>query len=246
VNLRKLVNQAYPESRVGGFSYCDASIAFYSQIDALLRPTDQVLDFGAGRGGHIIDDDVAYRRRLSNLRGRCAHVEGCDVDDAVLQNPFLDNAKVVEIGKSLPYPDDSFNLVLSRFVFEHIDDTGLIAGELLRVLKPGGYIGALTPNKHGYIAIGGSLVPNRLHVRMLERIQPGRKALDVFPTQYKLNTAGALRRAFPSEVDITISYHASEPAYFFGSSIGYRATKSIHKYLPDRLRPLLIIFIRKL
>ena len=241
----ELKSRFHPESNVGGFTFTDASIAFFSQIDAILRPSDRVLDFGAGRGQHILDDTIDYRRKLSNLHGRCAHVEGCDVDDAVLTNPFLDNAEVVEQGAPLPYPDDSFDLVISRFVFEHIDNPEFAAQELVRVVKPGGIIAALTPNKRGYIAMAASLVPNRLHVQTLKYAQPKRKSEDVFPTVYRLNTNGALRRAFGPGVDIFTVYLTGGPAYFFGRPLLYRANKCALKYLPDRLRPLLAIYIRK-
>lgn len=240
------VARFYPESRIGGFSYSDGNVAFYSQVNAVLRPSDRILDFGAGRGGHIIDDVVAYRRELSNFRGRCAHVEGCDVDDAVLENPFVDHAEVISPGNPLPYLDNSFDLVLSRFVFEHVEDADQIATELLRVLKPGGIIAALTPNKYGYIAIFGSAVPNKLHARALRHIQPKRKAIDIFPTHYRLNTGRALKKAFGTAADVSVVYFSNEPSYFFGNSVLYRFWKWCHKYLPDRLRPVLIVFVRKL
>lgn len=242
---RQYLERFYPESRVGGFSFSDASVAFFSQINAVLRSTDTVLDFGAGRGAHIVDETVDYRRRLSILRGKCAHVEGCDVDDAVLRNPFLDHAEVIGSVESLPYSDNSFDMVISRFVFEHVSDPDRVAGELLRVVKPGGVVAALTPNKFGYIALASSIVPNRLHVRALRRVQPERKAVDVFPTMYQLNTRRDLETAFGTDARVSISYFASEPAYFFGSSAVYRVTKWMHKYLPDRLRPLLIVYVHK-
>jgi SAM-dependent methyltransferase len=236
----------YPESNIGGFSHADAGVALFTQIDAVLRPTDRVLDFGAGRGEHILDNAIEYRRRLFNLRGRCAHVEGCDVDEVVLTNPFLDHAVVVEPGRPLPFPDNSFDLIYARSVFEHIDEPELVARELLRIVKPGGLIAALTPNRLGYIAVAATIVPNRLHVRALGRIQPTRKSGDVFPTVYRLNTPGALRRAFGPRVDIHTSYLSGEPAYHFGSAHLYRITKWLHKHLPDRLQPLLIVYVRKL
>ncbi|WP_373474687.1 hypothetical protein [Sphingorhabdus sp.] len=79
----------YPEAKATGFSHVDGGIAFYTQIAALLKPTDHVLDFGAGRGEQIVDDPVAYRRFLTNFQGRCARVEGCDVDPVVLTNTNL-------------------------------------------------------------------------------------------------------------------------------------------------------------
>ena len=204
-----------------------------------------MLDFGAGRGAHIVEDTVEYRRRLVNLQGRCAHVEGCDIDTAVLTNPFLDHADVLEVGRELPYDDKSFDIVYSRFVFEHIEEPGKIARELVRIVKPGGLIAALTVNRFGPIAAAARVVPNRLHARALTRIQPGRKSLDVFPTAYRLNTPRAIRRAFGSEVDIYCVYFSGEPAYHFGNPILYRFTKWLHKHLPDSLQPLLIVYILK-
>lgn len=235
----------YPESNISGFSHADIGVAFYAQIAGALRPTDRVLDFGAGRGEHILDNSIEYRRALFNLQGRCAHVEGCDVDETVLTHPFLDHGTVIEPGKPLPYPDNSFDIIYARSVFEHIDDPDLVARELVRIVKPGGLIAAVTPNKFGYIALAATIVPNRLHVRALNHIQPKRKAFDVFPTLYRLNTAKALSRAFGPKVDIYTTYLSGEPAYYFGNPFIYQVTKFIHKHMPDRLQPFLIVYIRK-
>jgi SAM-dependent methyltransferase len=242
VTLRR---RFFPEGNIGGFSHVDPGVALFTQISAILRPTDRVLDFGAGRGEQILDDEVEYRRNLFNLQGRCAHVEGCDVDDAVLTNPFLDHAVVLEPGSPFPYPDNSFDIIFSRFVFEHVQDPIFVANELIRVVKPGGVIAALTPNKYGYIAIAATAVPNRLHVRALSYIQPKRKSVDIFPTAYRLNTPSALKRAFGNSADIYTTFWSGEPAYHFGIPLLYRFTKFLHKHLPDRLMPLLVIFVRK-
>lgn len=245
VSNRTLIATFYPEANVGGFSHVDGTVAFYTQISAVLRATDRVLDFGAGRGELLQDDEIEYRRRISNLKGRCARLDGCDVDEVVLQNPFLDHAKVVVPGRALPYADETFDIVIARSVFEHIDDPYGTAGELVRVVKSGGLIAAVTPNRYGYIALTASLVPNRLHVRALRAIQPERRAHDVFPTRYLMNTPRALHRAFGDEVDIFISRVESEPAYHFGRKAVFRFVKMVNKHLPDSLRPTMFVFIRK-
>lgn len=235
----------FPEGNVNGFSHADAGIALFTQIDSILQPADRVLDFGAGRGEHIIDDAIEYRRRLFDLRGRCAHIEGCDVDDAVLANPFLDHAEVIEPGERLPYPDEYFDIVFSRFVFEHIENPESAADELLRIVKPGGLIAALTPNRFGYIALAARAIPNRFHVWALSFIQPRRKSVDVFPTRYRLNSPKALNRAFGSGADVYTQFISGEPGYHFGKSFLYGTFKWLHKVMPERLQPLIIVYIRK-
>lgn len=235
----------YPESNIGGFSRVDIAVAFYLQINAALRPEHRLLDFGAGRGEHIVDDTNEFRRYLFNFQGRCAHVEGCDVDSAVLANPYLDHATVLKANSPLPYDDNTFDIVYARYVFEHIQDSEFIANELKRVLKPGGLIAALTPNRYGYVALAATLVPNRLHVKALTKIQPNRKAADVFPTAYELNSPKAIRRAFGQDVDAYVSFVSGEPAYHFSKMPLYRIFTWLHKLLPARLQPFLIIYIRK-
>lgn len=230
---------------MSGFSHVDGTIAFFTQVSAVLRPDDVVLDFGAGRGEHIVDDSNQYRSALATLRGRCARVEGCDVDEAVLQNPYVDHAEVIEPGRRLPYSDEQFDIVFTRYVFEHVDDPLFVAGELLRVLKPGGLLAAVTPNKYGYIAIGARLMPNRLHVRMLTAIQPWRKGEDVFPTRYRMNTTASLKRAFGEGAEVLVTYWSPEPAYHFGNRFIYAVIKWMNKHLPSRLQPTLHVYIRK-
>lgn len=240
----ELIRRFYPEANISGFSHVDGTVAFYSQIAAVLKPDSQVLDFGAGRGEAPLQDPVDYRRNLMVFTGRCAHVEGCDVDDAVLHNPFLDHAEVVGPHERLPYEDDRFDVVVARAVFEHLDDPAFVAGELLRVTKPGGLIAAFTPNRWGYIAVAARLVPNRMHRGALVAIQPDRLPEDVFPTRYRLNTPQAIRRAFP-DADVCVARTAAEPAYHFGSPGVYRLVGWVNKHLPDVLQPMLYAYIRK-
>jgi len=241
----RLERRAYCEANVSGFPHNDQVVAFFTQVAALLRPTDKVLDFGAGRGEFVDNDPSAYRVWLQNFKGRCAHVAGCDPDPVVLTNPTLDSADAIRIGDPLPYEDEEFDLIVSRYVFEHVSDPEWAARELLRVLKPGGWICAVTPNKWGYVALASRLVPNRLHSRALSRVQPGRLEGDVFPTAYLLNRPSAIRRYFGHSADIYHYSTSAVPSYHFGSLALMRLLQFVHRLTPPMFDVGLRFFIQK-
>ena len=237
--------QFHPESRFGGFSRVDLMMEFYVRVAALLKPSDRVLDYGAGRGGVIDEDTVPYRKSLKILRGRCAQLDGCDIDEAVLANPYLDAARVFDPEGPLPYADESFDLIYSNWVFEHVEDARQVSRELLRVLKPGGHICAVTPNKWGYIALASRLTGNARHVRLLRHIQPDREEFDIFPTCYQLNTPRDIKRHFGDQADIHVYAVSGEPAYHFNNVWMYRLFRLVHALTPGPLNAILLVFIRK-
>jgi len=245
VSGREVIERFYPEARFGGFTRDDGGVEFYTRIAALIEPHFRVLDYGAGRGAQITEGPIPFRRELKTLKGRVAHVEGCDLDPAVLENPYLDSATVFDPAQPLPYPDESFDLIFSSWVFEHVGDPDMVASELMRVLKPGGYLCAVTPNKRGYIALASRVAGNTRHVRLLKRIQPDRKAEDVFPAFYRLNTKAAISRHFGPYGDVAAYTMSSEPSYYFGRAVVFWAFQLIHKLTPAMMQTALFIFVRK-
>jgi 2-polyprenyl-3-methyl-5-hydroxy-6-metoxy-1,4-benzoquinol methylase len=59
-----------------------------------------------------------------------------------------ENGLQVDLGyvETLPYKDDSFDLVCSRHVMEHLIDLPTGLAQIMRVTQPGGYIAHVTPN----------------------------------------------------------------------------------------------------
>src|SRR6185503_5617600 len=79
----------YPETRFGGYSRRDGTVAFYTRVNALLTPSARVLDYGCGVGAHINAEDP-FTGTLQRLRGKVAEVIGVDVDGAARNNPNID------------------------------------------------------------------------------------------------------------------------------------------------------------
>jgi ubiquinone/menaquinone biosynthesis C-methylase UbiE len=85
-----------------------------------------ILDLGAGAG--IVEE--------MNFKGFGKKICGVDLDDRVVDNPFLDEGKVAD-ASGIPYPDNYFDIVFSDNVLEHLDKPIEVFNEVNRVLKPG-------------------------------------------------------------------------------------------------------------
>ena len=237
---RKDALTVHGEIAVDNFTMQDPDLAFFSLIRAacLRKQVNDILDYGAGRNYYTQDfkpEVASYLiRELRDLRVGGARVTAVDVSEAVLTNPTSDMQLQIVPNAPLPFDDNSFDMVVSDFVFEHLENPGHITAELLRVVRPGGWIFIRTPNKWGYVAWIASLVPNNLHQRVLKFIQPYRKDLDVFPVYYRINTQRAVRSFF-SDCDVTVISDNWEPQYFYGRLWLYRINRFINNLLPKRL-----------
>ena len=196
----KFLNVIHPEASIDGFTKLDGTISFYSFVKAAMLQLDAkiILDFGAGRGAfwesNTKKHGSLWRRHLQDLRFNGAHVVACDIDPVVKNHPCSHEQIIIQKGQSLPFEDDTFDLIVSDVTFEHIEHPEIVSRELQRVLRHGGYICVRTPNATGYVKIFTQLIPNKLHSRFLKYIQPNRKEDDIFPTVYKMNTVTSIKK----------------------------------------------------
>lgn len=75
-------------------------------------------------------------------------------------------------GMALPFPDGTFDLVLSHAVIEHVSDAPLYLRECARVLRPGGHVYLSTAP---YLSFAGAHLP-RLKVPVPLHLLVGRRA----------------------------------------------------------------------
>jgi len=63
----------------------------------------------------------------------------------------LNPAKIIDaVGESIPFDNDSFDIIYSTNVLEHVQNPGKVIDEGLRVLKPSGTMQIVYPNYHSY------------------------------------------------------------------------------------------------
>jgi SAM-dependent methyltransferase len=142
-------------------------IAFLERAGVKVR--GRVLDAGCGGGGmplslaeeaaFVVGIDPADRFRDAGVR--LARERGV---------PHL--AFALADGMALPFPDASFDLVLSHAVIEHVADAPLYLRECGRVLAPGGHVYLSTAP---YLSFAGAHLP-RLKVQVPLHLLAGRRA----------------------------------------------------------------------
>ena len=96
-----------------------------------------ILEVGCGRGSMLLKLDSAARR------------VGIDPSSEALDLARIQNQGVtfqVAFAEKLPFEDNTFDLVYSLEVIEHVKEYELMVSEIERVLKPGGVIFIQTPN----------------------------------------------------------------------------------------------------
>ncbi len=154
---------------------------FDRQVTALLTPDTVLMDAGCGRSVPV----------LRTYLGRAKHLIGIEMVDfadvpAGIETHNADLAK-------LPLASSSVDLIMSRSVFEHLQDPDAVYREFQRVLKPGGSVVFLTANMWDYGTQVARLVPNRFHAKIIKKVE-GRAEEDTFPTAYKTNTPADVNR----------------------------------------------------
>lgn len=239
---RTCQERCYPESTFGGFTDVDGTIAFFCRVNALLDSSFTVLDVGCGSGSSAVADPVPFRRSLRILKGKAARVIGIDVDAAAQANPIIDEFRLIQ-GESWPVDADTVDLVLCDSVLEHLEHPETFFSESHRVLRNGGFICLRTSNKWSYVAIAARLIPNRYHARVTGAIQTGREETDVFPTRYRCNSAGKIRRLLSRHgFDRVVYGYEAEPSYLSFSCLAYWLGVLHQRFSPRLFKATLFAF----
>lgn len=247
---RELCSRFHPEATIDGFTMQDSAVNFYSLVHAAILQIEagKILDYGAGRGAYWYintkEKGSLLRRALRNLTSPERHVTACDIDPVVKTHPCSDEQVQISPDEPLPFDDASFDLIVTDMTVEHVENPEQIRDELLRVLRPGGYLCIRTPNKWSYVALAATLVPNRSHSKVLRMIQPHRKDIDIFPTYYRMNSASTMRRLFAGH-HVSVTKFFPTPEYHFNSAVMFGLFELLDWLLPRAFAPVLFAFVRK-
>ena len=137
----------------------------------------RLLDVGCGTGHHLMQ----FRERGFDVTG----VDGSEgmLEVARANNPGIEFA--VSDVEALPFPDQSFDLVICIEVLRYLPHFSKCVREMGRVLRPGGVcLTTATPilNLNGYYFVN--------------RVAAATKVSDLVPLRQYFTTSGKLRREF--------------------------------------------------
>ena len=132
-----------------------------------------ILDNGCGLGQYLSGFAPYTQRRFGLEIEHDRAVQAIPTATAIAQG----------VGETLPFATDSFDLVFSNEVIEHVQDDGRYAAEMVRVVKPGGHILIFCPNRwypveqhgiywHGEYKFGNKPFINYLPMAWRDKLAP--------------------------------------------------------------------------
>ena len=193
-------------------------------VRGYLTGGSRVLDLGCGRGGvaELIWRDV----RLA---------AGIDPDTVSLAQHRAAGMPVVRgVGERLPFVGDSFDLIVSIWVLEHLEDPLATFIEVRRVLRPGGHFIFLTPNLRNPLMLMnriGRAMP-ALQRRLVPRMY-GRDEADTFPVRYRANTEREIRdHARGSGLHVQELRVIPDPTYLAMNGLMFNASVMSERLMP--------------
>lgn len=110
---------------------------------------------GERLAGKTLENGCGVGMYVEHLAPFTSQITGLEYDldralDAIqLSQKLLNTAIVNAAGEYLPFPDQSFDFILSHEVLEHVNDDRRALEEMVRVLRPKGRIVLFVPNR-GY------------------------------------------------------------------------------------------------
>ncbi len=173
--------------------YRSPKAAYEEVLDQRVQADTVWLEIGCGK--HICSDDQLNRE----LPRRARLIVGVDYDPHLAKHSSVRDLVRCDAA-NLPFRSGVFTLVTASMVLEHLEKPDAVFNEVARVSRPSGTFVVFTPNRFNYAMLVAASTPYRFHVfykrlaYFLARREWQDFSEDLFPTWYRANSVGSLRR----------------------------------------------------
>ncbi|MBI2065069.1 MAG: class I SAM-dependent methyltransferase [Candidatus Yanofskybacteria bacterium] len=103
-----------------------------------------VAEIGSGIGGLAVALAILGKHQVTGIEPEISAIKASRL--RAEKYPDIKTSFIQGYGEKIPLPDNSFDLVYSQSVLEHVADVTRVLSEAYRILRPGGVIYIETPN----------------------------------------------------------------------------------------------------
>jgi ubiquinone/menaquinone biosynthesis C-methylase UbiE len=224
------------------------------------RVRDEVLDHeyavieslrqnAAGRP-RLLDVGCGALGLLGRKRGRLQELEadavGIDIDCQSLATNRSVGHRLCASCYSLPLQDNSVDIVVCRWVFEHLEHPEQAMQEFARVLRKGGFLYVKTPNLFNYAMVVSWLTPTAFHNAFLAKSGMRENT----PTFYRANTTQTLNR-LAAQTGFTVTRLECRPYSFMYYAFNrelfllMKALSRLVRTITDRMGLMILCVLEK-
>jgi SAM-dependent methyltransferase len=149
------------------------------------RRLTMILDaFGEVKPGRVLENGCGVGMYVEKLKPHVGMVVGLEYDYERAREAHEGSQHILNAaGENLPFPDGSFDFILSHEVLEHVRDDRAAVAEMVRTLNPGSRMVIFCPNKgypfethgfywHGEYKFGNIPLVNWLPRNMRNKLVP--------------------------------------------------------------------------
>lgn len=204
--ISRRVEKLLPQAHLEITDFYDIVVAGF-----INRKSNQIIvDIGGGKETSF----AKYKNPKLNNK-----IIAVDLDeDEIKYNRDADEKIIADVSKDLPFKDNSVDLIVSRYVLEHIEDVDKFIKNSQRALKPGGYSINLFSSGNAPFAILNRILPHSFSQKILSLFLPGSEEIRGFRIYYNLTYKKAknLYRGHGFQIEnIKLSYYQSRYFAFF-------------------------------
>ena len=185
--------------------------------------TDELTGLAERRVLQKVVDDLLQKGSIRALEAGCgsfAHVNlgsdvflvGLDVSEVALERNQVLDEKILGDVETYEFPEDSFDVIVCWYVFEHLPHPDQAMKRFAHALRPGGLLVLALPNVLSIKGLATKFTPFRFHVwvrrRLLGRPLAGTPGHAPYPTFLPLSLAPTKLQASAADLGLTVRYFA--------------------------------------